>query len=302
MRSFFTPHFDFVVYQPGDTPGQYDPTNTVLAVNVYQTGRSTYDGWYRAFLQAGFKILVDGLWEKYNFYQDTFPDAIDRCYLIRNFNWFWYNESIYYHYHNMRYWPNRHCDKLALMPMRLLRPHRFNLLNSLRKQKLLDNFLYSANWEEKYLPSNCANDHSHEWQRLIHNEWYDQTYFSFVVETAVDFLPGETVPFVTEKTFKPIACQHPFIVYGHPGTLKFLHDLGFETFENLFDESYDHIEHTKTRQDQLIKNVINFKPQQYSRLTQEKLIHNQNLFYDIDQVTRRVNQEIIEPILEYVHS
>ena len=45
--------------------------------------------------------------------------------------------------------------------------------------------------------------------------------------------------FLTEKTFKPISLKMPFIVIGQPGTLARLKELGYETFSEFWDESYD---------------------------------------------------------------
>jgi hypothetical protein len=45
--------------------------------------------------------------------------------------------------------------------------------------------------------------------------------------------------FLSEKTFKPIICQQPFIVLGSKGSLRHLKDLGYKTFEPFIDESYD---------------------------------------------------------------
>jgi ribosomal protein S17E len=45
--------------------------------------------------------------------------------------------------------------------------------------------------------------------------------------------------FLTEKTFKPISLQMPFIVIGQPGTLSRLKELGYKTFGDFWDESYD---------------------------------------------------------------
>ena len=47
--------------------------------------------------------------------------------------------------------------------------------------------------------------------------------------------------FITEKTCKALISQ-PFIVVGNHGTLKKLREWGFETYPELFDESYDLIE------------------------------------------------------------
>ena len=85
--------------------------------------------------------------------------------------------------------------------------------------------------------------------------------------------------FVTEKTFKPIAFQHPFMILSNRGTLAYLRSQGFETFENLFDESYDaeinYIDSIKT----IVKNVENFEKQPHSQLTLDKIQHNYNHFY-----------------------
>jgi hypothetical protein len=52
---------------------------------------------------------------------------------------------------------------------------------------------------------------------------------------------------ITEKTFKPIANYQPFIVLGNEGTLKYLKSLGYESFTEMFDESYDQEENITKR-------------------------------------------------------
>ena len=44
---------------------------------------------------------------------------------------------------------------------------------------------------------------------------------------------------LTEKTFKPIVLQQPFIIVGNRGSLKYLKRYGFRTFSDAWDESYD---------------------------------------------------------------
>jgi hypothetical protein len=58
------------------------------------------------------------------------------------------------------------------------------------------------------------------------------------------YVPTETVYFgqrthVTEKTFKAIALEMPFIVVAPAGTLAYLREYGFQTFGDVIDESYD---------------------------------------------------------------
>jgi len=45
----------------------------------------------------------------------------------------------------------------------------------------------------------------------------------------------------SEKTWKPIVNLRPFILVGPAGLLSNLQDLGFQTFSQWWDESYDHI-------------------------------------------------------------
>lgn len=44
---------------------------------------------------------------------------------------------------------------------------------------------------------------------------------------------------LTEKIFKPIAVQRPFILVAAPGNLAYLKSYGFKTFDRWIDESYD---------------------------------------------------------------
>ena len=58
------------------------------------------------------------------------------------------------------------------------------------------------------------------------------------------YVPTETVYFgrrqhLTEKTFKAIALEMPFVLVAPAGSLAYLREYGFKTFAGIFDESYD---------------------------------------------------------------
>jgi hypothetical protein len=58
------------------------------------------------------------------------------------------------------------------------------------------------------------------------------------------YVPTETVYFgrrthITEKTFKAIALEMPFVLVAPAGSLAYLREYGFKTFDSVFDESYD---------------------------------------------------------------
>jgi len=52
---------------------------------------------------------------------------------------------------------------------------------------------------------------------------------------------SEGTCFISEKTFKPIVCQHPFIILGSKGSITHLHKLGYKTFHPYINEDYDNL-------------------------------------------------------------
>lgn len=44
---------------------------------------------------------------------------------------------------------------------------------------------------------------------------------------------------ITEKTFKPIVMRQPFFLLGGTGSLEYIKNYGFRTFDHVWDESYD---------------------------------------------------------------
>lgn len=69
---------------------------------------------------------------------------------------------------------------------------------------------------------------------------YEDSFFSVVTETNfyTDF-GNEIGRFISEKTFKPIAKGHPFVILSVPRTLDKIRELGYKTFSPYIDESYD---------------------------------------------------------------
>lgn len=74
--------------------------------------------------------------------------------------------------------------------------------------------------------------------------FYQETYFSVVSETCFFHDVGR---FLTEKTFKAIAHNHPFILLAPPKTLEYLREQGYKTFHPFIDETYDTITDNMSR-------------------------------------------------------
>jgi len=69
-------------------------------------------------------------------------------------------------------------------------------------------------------------------------EDYSNTDIEIVLETLFD----DDRLHLTEKSLRPIACGQPFILAATHGSLEYLRNYGFKTFNNIIDESYDLIE------------------------------------------------------------
>lgn len=83
-------------------------------------------------------------------------------------------------------------------------------------------------------------------------ELYTRAAVCLVTETANT---THDVKFITEKTTKAIAFKMPFIISGEPGFLEHLKSLGFETFPEIFNESYDTISDLKERNEIIIEEI-----------------------------------------------
>ena len=96
-----------------------------------------------------------------------------------------------------------------------------------------------------------------------------------------------------------MAFRHPFIVWGQPNVLVKLRELGFKTYDNLFDESYDLEQDNDIRLDKLVANIPTIKNAAYDKLTLDKIQHNHEIFYNEEFVMQQIKKEIIIPILNF---
>ena len=74
-------------------------------------------------------------------------------------------------------------------------------------------------------------------------EYYNKVNYILVSET----LCVENKKHLTEKIFKPIVAGKPFILAAGYKNLEYLRSYGFNTFDSLWDESYDTVVHPKSR-------------------------------------------------------
>jgi len=74
---------------------------------------------------------------------------------------------------------------------------------------------------------------------------------SVVLETVFD----DSRIHLTEKTLRPIACGHPFMLAAGPGALEYIRSYGFKTFAPWIDESYDQETDSLKRLEKIIQSM-----------------------------------------------
>lgn len=274
LEPLWKEYFDIEIY---NSSTYYDKSTLFVfwAVNVK-------DDIVNKLQEQGCKIVIDNLWESY----DT---EYDKFYQLNNLNWFWWNESLWWRalgYHG--YSPTKNYKNLALMPIRKIRPNRNYIVDKLGPLK--DQMIWS--YKNQKLPNDNGD------QRFMSPDWYNDSYLSLVVETMQN-TPGLII---SEKSYKPCAFFHPMLIIGLPGVLAVLKQQGFETFDNIFDESYDTEVQFAKRLNIIIENLNNFKMQQYSDETWSKLEHNHNHFFNEDLCKQGIVREIIKPLLHYAET
>ncbi len=113
-----------------------------------------------------------------------------------------------------------------------------------------------------------------------------QTYFNLVTESFF-FEPywcqNKSLFDISEKTYKAVLTQ-PFIIMARPGILKYLRGKGFDTFDDVFDNSYDEIENDWERFQAImkeVKRVCDLKQETLHELylnCVDRIIYNQQKF------------------------
>jgi hypothetical protein len=122
----------------------------------------------------------------------------------------------------------------------------------------IKNQLFDNKWGEIYLQT----------------EPYRDTYFSLVTETVYE----TNHSFRTEKIAKPLLQGHPWICAANPGFYRDMRNLGFRSFGDLIDESFDTIEHHQTRMDRImdvIRDLVSQDLNKFIMAARATCIYNQ---------------------------
>lgn len=126
-------------------------------------------------------------------------------------------------------------------------------------------------------------------------EDYSNTNIEIVLETLFD----DSRLHLTEKSLRPIACGHPFILVATPNSLEYLKSYGFKTFSPWINEDYDKITHSAQRLERVLEemNRIAKLPEQHKKEVmhqcQQIADFNKQLFF-----SRKFFNKIILELME----
>ena len=237
----------------------YDRRFAIIDVrydNVRMRGNKEFDIEFKKRCELlhsqGFTFICSTPWESKDNVANMslYPELdIEHIKWTGDVSWFWFymymkhndNTFKFSHDHNGSYWHKKH-DFLYLN--KAPRKHRVELYNKLKDAEVLDNSIYSftlldepIRLEKKYeLP---GIDPKHYPRFGKDQDMYELPYIDTVCSIVSETNDNDYEVFMTEKIWKPIMAQHVFVVHGNHLYLQRLREMGFKTFGNYIDESYD---------------------------------------------------------------
>ena len=222
---------------------------------------------------------------------------------VGGISWFWF---YMYRKHLGRKYTFDHTNKKYdfLYLNKTPRTHRIKLYDMLKSHNVLSNSLTSFHGHDgtslplEYELPGVTKYPYRGLDQDIFEKPYNDTKFSIVSETN----DNSNDIFMTEKIWKPIIAGHMFVVHGNPLYLQKLREIGFKTFNNYFDESYDLTDNSVTRVEKITKLCLELKNcywEDMYMLSKGIRKHNTELFFNKEKLSAEINKTL-ELFLEFV--
>lgn len=199
------------------------------------------------------------------------PIPFQRKYIPLRSHFFWFSERYWSdiapstHEYRFGYFVGRRTYSRAVMMYELHQQYHTNFLFSVMGQLSLPpwSVVPEGNYAEKldqWIDPKDQATFAQWWRNCpvssIDNTWinnqYDPAfntnqsllshYNKFDIEIVAETFTLGTAFYPTEKTIRPIMAAKPMMVYGPKFYLKRLQDMGFKTYRDFWDESYDQYE------------------------------------------------------------
>jgi hypothetical protein len=297
------------------------PSDTVFYYDMY----GGYHDKIPQQLALGHKIIFDAknehyvhshfFWVLYKFLQHPgqgcfvisghCPDPLPGVEIIATPYWYWILDQMNFRLTKLdQQIRNPQITHKFFMSMSLQRTERDYLYDTLGP--LLSQSIHSYRSRGVMLPSD--NLDSPLWQRYVNPDWIDHTAFTLAVETYVNStmttglsLTQHNHLFLCEKSYKPMAAQHPILMVSTQGNLAYLRSQGFETFPELFDESYDDIQDWQQRVQRIVEIVREFDVNSVNQPSvREKTQYNHARFFNQQLVKEFIEETIQKPLSKFL--
>jgi hypothetical protein len=316
----FKPAIEFAdngypVYYVTDIDGINNETSSVIVINNSTEGIN-FRKYFEQYNSDKFYIIFSlGIWNpdyyelpikyinlSYSLYFYEFTDYLFSPYRFQ----FYYDYEYDFNY-------PKGCDFVSTTGT--VRKERDFIVDRIRKNIQTNNFIFRYSYEDigipagqfdlldgkpgefdPFTPKPGMEEYHHHVSHSIPIELYNQGYFNLLLEGDIDY-QEQFCP--TEKIVKTLISGMPFVLLGSPYFLEHIRDMGFRTYHELWDESYDCIVDFEKRVDSVImlcNNLINFNWQENKAKLIEIAQHNRNQFMNLGKLSNkdfaRISQQI----------
>jgi hypothetical protein len=166
-------------------------------------------------------------------------------------------------------------EKLYLNYTNNPKPNRCMLIDALCKENLFDygvntwNKIVNTNetrkfdfscFEERIIKCDDFTDDGNKINPFIESITQTKTLINLVTESSTDYY------LFSEKVWKPILTEQPFIILGAKHQNKLLKKLNFELYDEIFDYSFDNEDSLEKRVTGVIENLKSLKDKDYDYL------------------------------------
>ena len=306
-----------------DPDKQYS-TGTVFYYDMYGPFQEHING----HLSQGYKVIYDAKNEHYMHHEKSWvleafkqypgqgmfvisgdaPKTIAGVTIAVTQYWYWIVDQRSFLGFNYNKYQNAPSHQYKFfMQLSLQRKERDVLWQQI--QPILNQGLCSYKSKGVHLPNDADPVQVPNWQRYMNWDWINSCSVTLIAETNIDDndITGFSITendnkFICEKTYKPIAYGHAFLLASTKGNLAHVREQGFETFPELWDESYDHLNHYQDRIAAIVDIIKGFDAGCLNNpIVQQKIAHNRNRFFDTQLAQRLLKETIIDPIIKFAN-
>ena len=240
--------------------------------------------------------FVDEIFDEYGVDKKLLILHTGNLNIKENFPYEFTSISTISHFFHNNYIPKpfveKKIEKYFLFLNKMPKEERYTLYTKIRDNVLLEYFYYTINAvKDPMYPDSVSLEDSIPSiadGMMLAEDIYNNSFINIVSESEywnnTPKLHCYKSIFFSEKTAKPLNTYTPFIILGCSGSLKKLKEIGFKTFSDWWDESYDECENDNQRIQkifEIVKYICSLSMDEIQKIYIEMiptLKHNQNLY------------------------